>query len=1052
MKLYRLLFPLLVFVTITYSSKGQFYNGHQQSFGKNRVQYTPFYWMYLEYDFGQIYFTTQGEPIARQVGRMVPEVLDQLSRQLNTSVAHSWKIVVYNSHSDYLQRNSGLITGSQQTNTGGQTELTQGKIMLYFTGSYQELHQQLTLEMARQILHQQLYGTQTGTQMANQTVMELPPWFIEGAAGYFAQPHTKDGNGVKEYLTRYKHAGFWPRHKQLQPQVARSVFSYIAHKYGADRIPDIVAFTRLYNHPEKAFIAALGRDFKQIQEEWRQYYLQEASNLLETPIRSSRPKGHLYHASLSPDANKLAYVRERFGKKHIHLYNFTTKKTERLWQGGFRTMQITDKSHPVIAWLPDNKNLAFIAEEEGTLKLYFYDTQNEKLRSRNFPYFEKIQQFRFSPDGTKFVLAATKNGQRDIYEFLLASNSVEQYTHDLANDRDPIYLSNEKILFASNRNSDSLNLAGDFKSYENTLNLYQFQPGDSLLTRMTYEPTIEQQALENAGETILLTETENHNTSLSLAQTDSTILAIDTTIHYRYMLKIAPLKAVPTGFSGFTTAANEEVYAVTTNLPKRAHISTLQPVRLPDSMAFRPPYFTREKEPRETAEKVQPKSNTDSTISLNKYVFEQEKPDFAERHPKRYKQLHQPAQDKRKDKYRLYPTTFFIQEIGSQVDFSYLQQAYQPFTGGAVYPNPGISGFFKLGAYDLFEDYKLTAGLKFSADLTANEYIFSLEHLKDRWNKHLTYYRQSLKQNREEGKLNTHSNQLTLDLSYPFDEVQRITLTLGGRTDRIVPMATSRQSLIAEVHDRWWLQGKAAYVYDNTLKLTENIYEGLRAKIFIETHQQVNNLGKGLYVTGADFRYYLPVHRELIWATRIAYSSSFGNQRLIYYLGGVDNWVHFSSHTPMFIPLEEIPVDNNTDYQFQAVATNMRGFSQNIRNGSSFAILNTELRWPVFRYFIHRPINASLINHFQWVGFFDVGSAWSGLHPFNSDNAFDVREVARGPITIRIDTERSPLVAGYGTGIRTKLLGYFMRFDYAWGVENGETLPGIFYFSLSLDF
>jgi len=32
------------------------------------------------------------------------------------------------------------------------------------------------------------------------------------------------------------------------------------------------------------------------------------------------------------------------------------------------------------------------------------------------------------------------------------------------------------------------------------------------------------------------------------------------------------------------------------------------------------------------------------------------------------------------------------------------------------------------------------------------------------------------------------------------------------------------------------------------------------------------------------------------------------------------------------------------------------------------------------------------------------------------------------------------------------LFGYFTRFDWAWGVENQEILPPIFYFSFNLDF
>jgi hypothetical protein len=41
---------------------------------------------------------------------------------------------------------------------------------------------------------------------------------------------------------------------------------------------------------------------------------------------------------------------------------------------------------------------------------------------------------------------------------------------------------------------------------------------------------------------------------------------------------------------------------------------------------------------------------------------------------------------------------------------------------------------------------------------------------------------------------------------------------------------------------------------------------------------------------------------------------------------------------PMFN--QSTPVTPNVNYGFQAMATNMRGFTQNIRNGNNFALIN----------------------------------------------------------------------------------------------------------------
>ena len=151
-------------------------------------------------------------------------------------------------------------------------------------------------------------------------------------------------------------------------------------------------------------------------------------------------------------------------------------------------------------------------------------------------------------------------------------------------------------------------------------------------------------------------------------------------------------------------------------------------------------------------------------------------------------------------------------------------------------------------------------------------------------------------------------------------------------------------------------------------------------------------------------------------------------------------------------PYNEIPIDEDDDYVYQAVATNLRGFPQNIRNGNSFALINTELRWPFIKYFSNYPLNSSFWSNLQVVGFFDVGTAWSGLSPYSNENAYDKNVFDNNSIIITLDTEREPIVAGYGIGCRAMLFGYFARFDWAWGIENQQINSGIFYFSLSLDF
>ena len=127
-------------------------------------------------------------------------------------------------------------------------------------------------------------------------------------------------------------------------------------------------------------------------------------------------------------------------------------------------------------------------------------------------------------------------------------------------------------------------------------------------------------------------------------------------------------------------------------------------------------------------------------------------------------------------------------------------------------------------------------------------------------------------------------------------------------------------------------------------------------------------------------------------------------------------------------------------------------FCRILEMGIVFLLVNQELRFPVFSYLINRPIQSDFIRDFQVIGFGDIGTAWTGGSPYDDDNPLNNEVRVNGPITVTYENINNPLVAGFGFGLRSTLLGYFVRADWAWGVENGEVSDeSMFIFSLSLD-
>ncbi|MBK6988109.1 MAG: hypothetical protein IPH33_07610 [Bacteroidetes bacterium] len=101
---------------------------------------------------------------------------------------------------------------------------------------------------------------------------------------------------------------------------------------------------------------------------------------------------------------------------------------------------------------------------------------------------------------------------------------------------------------------------------------------------------------------------------------------------------------------------------------------------------------------------------------------------------------------------------------------------------------------------------------------------------------------------------------------------------------------------------------------------------------------------------------------------------------------------------------------------------------------------------------MNRPIKSDFVRNFQIIGFGDVGTAWNGASPYDSTNMFNRSVISNTPFVVTVVKQNEPIVAGYGFGLRTRILGYFMRADWAWGVENRDIYPSKFYFSLGLDF
>jgi len=144
----RLIFILIACVIFSDAS-GQFYNGHQMTFGKNRVQYYDYYWMFYRFDDFDCYFNEYGRELAQFTADYAIERLEEIEDFFDYTLEKRLIFVIYNKNAEYKQTNIGLLTSDEDNyNTGGYSRIIENKVMLYYEGDHVAYKKQIAAEKA----------------------------------------------------------------------------------------------------------------------------------------------------------------------------------------------------------------------------------------------------------------------------------------------------------------------------------------------------------------------------------------------------------------------------------------------------------------------------------------------------------------------------------------------------------------------------------------------------------------------------------------------------------------------------------------------------------------------------------------------------------------------------------------------------------------------------------------------------------------------------------------------------------------------------------------
>jgi hypothetical protein len=1063
-------------------------------FGKNRVQYHDDFkdwWMYETPNF-VTYWYGKGRNVAESVIQTAELDNSVIQSVLEHRFNDKIQIIVYLDITDMKQSNIG--NEELFASRTGRTRVLGNKMFVYFDGDHQNLRKSIRQGIAAIYLESMLYGANFQEKVQNAVLLNLPDWFKEGLIAYLGNEWNSDiDNQLRDiFLAPKEKYKDFDRLARDYPLIAgHSMWYFLGHTYGKSSISNLLYLSRINRNLENAFVNVLGSDIDQIKNSWRSFFesrFTDQANTLDpydadlvVDIRNKRnlPFGAL---NLSPNGKYLTYSLNELGKIKLYVRELETGKTMRILKTGIRNIiQQTDYNYPLTAWHPEGNLLAVMYEKRDVIYLTQFDLAKETEVSQPLnPEYDRIYSLDYWASDT-LLFAASQDGFSDLYKYAPVTRQSFQVTDDFYDDLDAkvytlggykgiLWRSNRTNLVLKKQRLDTILPLENFDIYF----MFPDSTGWTMLnlTQTPYDNEKKPVAIGGRSIVYLTDESGVWNRKAVTGPTsekkafdfmtkyDRSIVdhasAPDAGRIYEYLVinsKHTLLESQPEKIDPIVIKPSQEGNILIVEGEESLNMDDLDVVD--ESLLFQSKYKKPPALPdTKSQEKEVAEEGVDIPVNfLATPITDTDPVTYDPSKVIRYRPSRAIAHRLR----------FRLDHVTTTLDNSLLFSSLDTYAGTKQgYESPPIGILIKANVKDLFEDYVIEAGARFPTTFNGSEYFLVVDNKKKRIDQQYALYRKTETNTVPGGIYSPRKNQVVTVIMqasgrYPIDVYRSVLVTGTLRNDRIINLSTDFPSLENPTDDQQRIGAKVEYIFDNTLEFDVNFRHGTRYKVFVEVVKRFDlnlfednmpiTFKKGfMTVLGVDARHYQRLDKHSILAARFYASTSFGSERVLHYLGGVENW--------MFSEFDNtVPVPQDKNFAYQTIAANMRGFKYNARNGASVALINTELRVPFLRYLSKRKLKSSFLRNLQAVGFIDAGTAWHGSDPFSSDNPLNTLTLSNPPtVVVDVTYYRNPIVVGYGFGVRTMILGYFLKLDYGWGWETRRVSKPVLHFSMGLDF
>ncbi len=1085
------------------------------SFGKNRVQYENHDWRYIQSEHFDVYFYERegtapgGRVLADFAARAAEDAYVQVAELFQYEITDRVPILVYQSHNDFAVTNAvELPTYSE--GIGGVTELFKNRIAIPFTGDWRDFRRVIHHELVHAVINDIFYGGSIQSILQNNLRLRIPLWFNEGLAEYSALGwDTQSDMYLRDAILNDDLDDIPDLRGYFAYRGGQGVWDFVAEEYGREKVSEILQRLRLTHSVSEAFRESTGLSLMELSERWKDalktvYFPEVAAredlDVIGRPLATAENGGGAYNASpaISPHGDQVAYVSTKDGLFDVYVVDTGgTERPRKLIDGqdntGFESLRILS---PGLAWDPAGEHLAVAVKSGPSDAIAVVNVRTRDTRHFRIPNVDAIQSVAWSPDSTWIAFEGTSGAHSDIYILDVVTGDAVNLTNDLFSDHEPAWSPDSRsIVFHSDRGGELTTgivtaratgpgghdqFAHDYSQFD----LYRLDLDNrGHLERLTFDEEWDDTNPEFGSDPERLLFVSDRNGIWNLYEKN---LATGDE---------RPLTDLQTGVIQVSLSADGEKAAIAA-----LHEGT------PSIFLLRDPFGRTEQVPETLSPNVWAQRvsgpvdglvapsllvASDATAQRNPLLRDAADGTPFDEDPMRRRAVavaDSEATDLfgsriglvvdslgtsgrlRSDGaiYRVPPDsdliafadTAFVDfrdyaftdafDKAAREQFEEVEDRFRPldntnpdgsfrvrryklrfspdlvYAAGAYDTVFGVQSVTQMLFSDMLGNHRIGLATNLVLDLRNSDYLLSYQYLARRTD----YIFESFHLAREltdfnRGTVLRYRNYgLVVGASYPLDKFRRIDASLSLLGVSLADL----NDLGAQPRTRTFIYPRVAFTSDRTVPGFMSPRSGRRWAVSL-----AGSPGPDVqFVTMlADARQYVALGSGYTVALRVSGGASIGPDPQRFYAAGVQNWINPSYNT--------LPIEDPDDFVFATPILPLRGYGFNEATGDRFALVNAEFRAPLIAALLPGPIPIIPLYNIQAVAFADAGLLAEG--------SFNLRRTNENGNTVFDDA-----FLGAGVGLRTILLGYPIRLDYAWPYNGREFGDPRTYFSIGLDF